>query len=242
MPAGLELTGVTAGYDDLVAIHDVSLSVSAGAVVGLVGPNGAGKTSTLRAICGVIPLIRGTVSCDGRELKRGSRVHRWANNGIRLVPEGKRLFGSLTVKENLDLGAFRERNRKVRDARLEEVMELFPSLRSRLSQRAGTMSGGQQQMVAIGRALMGQPRFLLIDEPSVGLAPQVVDAIYDTLPTLSARGLGVLVVEQELERLLDVANEIIVLRDGVTVKRGSVGEFRGGQEEFAELYFGSGVA
>jgi branched-chain amino acid transport system ATP-binding protein len=219
MPPLLQLDGVTAGYGDLVAIRDVSLEVHAGELVALIGSNGAGKTTTLRAICGLIPR-RGRVELDGARIDAlGSAAI--VARGIAHVPEGRQLFPSMTVRENLELGARTPESRRLRGGTLERVYALFPRLAERRAQLAGTLSGGEQQMTAIGRALMARPRLLVLDEPSLGLAPVVVSAIFENLVTINRGGTTVLLVEQNVLRALRVCSRAYVLENGTVTMVGT---------------------
>jgi branched-chain amino acid transport system ATP-binding protein len=212
----LRLDGVEAGYRDLVAVHDVSLEVQPGEVVSLIGANGAGKTTTLRAICGLLPLRRGTIEFAGEHVG-GRTSAEIVARGIAHVPEGRQLFPSLTVRENLESGA---RDRTTRGEMLDAVFALFPRLRERERQLAGTLSGGEQQMCAIGRGLMARPRLLLLDEPSLGLAPVMVKLIFENLARINAGGTTMLLVEQNVARALQVAHRGYVIENGRIVLQG----------------------
>jgi branched-chain amino acid transport system ATP-binding protein len=213
----LRLSSVEAGYRDLVAVRDVSLEVRAGEAVALIGSNGAGKTTTLRAISGLLPVRRGRVEFEGDRIDgRPSSVI--VGRGIAHVPEGRQLFPTLTVRENLELGA---RDRRHRAAALDDVFALFPRLRERERQLAGTLSGGEQQMCAIGRGLMARPRLLLLDEPSLGLAPVMVRLIFETLRAINARGTTILLVEQNVPRALALSHRGYVIENGRIVLDGS---------------------
>ena len=219
MPALLRLEGVEAGYDDLVAVRDVSLEVHPGELVALIGSNGAGKTTTLRAICGLVAR-RGRVDFDGAridELGSAAIVAR----GIAHVPEGRQLFPTMTVRENLELGARTRESRRRRAETLKGVYALFPRLAERHAQLAGTLSGGEQQMAAIGRALMALPRILMLDEPSLGLAPVVVTAIFENLVTINRHGTTVLLVEQNVLRALRLCARAYVLENGTVTMAGT---------------------
>jgi len=207
MPPLLRLDSVEAGYGDLVAVRDVSFEVRAGEVVALIGANGAGKTTTLRAITGLLPVRRGRIELDGQRID-GEPSSRIVGRGIAHVPEGRQLFPTMTVRENLELGA---RERATRAATLDTVFTLFPRLREREDQQAGTLSGGEQQMCAIGRGLMARPRLLVLDEPSLGLAPVMVKLIFERLVTINAAGTTVLLVEQNVARALALAHRGYVL-------------------------------
>jgi len=220
MPALLRLEGVEAGYGDLVAVRDVSLEVHPGELVALIGSNGAGKTTTLRAICGLIQPRRGIVEFDGARIDGLSSATIVAR-GIAHVPEGRQLFPSMTVRENLELGARTRESRRLRAETLERVYMLFPRLAERHAQLAGTLSGGEQQMAAIGRALMALPRILMLDEPSLGLAPVVVTAIFDNLVTINRRGTTVLLVEQNVLRALRLCARAYVLENGTVTMAGT---------------------
>jgi branched-chain amino acid transport system ATP-binding protein len=216
-------------------LHDVGLSVGPGEVVALLGANGAGKTTLLRAIAGELRPSAGSVEFAGRELV-GRRPEQVVEAGVALVPEGRRLFAGLTVRENLLLGAYRRRRADLTPD-LERVYELFPRLAQRAEQTAGRMSGGEQQMAAIGRALMGRPRLLMIDELSQGLAPTVVDDLIDLLPTLAGEGTAILLVEQDVEAALAVASRGYVLELGAVVSQGPATALRD-DPSLTEAYLG----
>ncbi|HEY7041844.1 MAG TPA: ABC transporter ATP-binding protein [Methylomirabilota bacterium] len=209
----LRVDGIEVGYGDMTAVRDVSLEVREGETVALIGANGAGKTTTLRAVSGLLPLRRGRIEFEGRRLD-GESSARIVARGLAHVPEGRQLFPTMTVRENLELGA-RTRSARARLAdSLEEVFDLFPRLRERTAQLAGTLSGGEQQMCAIGRGLMARPRLLMLDEPSLGLAPVMVKAIFDDLARINARGITILLVEQNVLRSLRLAHRGYVLENG----------------------------
>jgi branched-chain amino acid transport system ATP-binding protein len=220
MPALLRLDGLEAGYGDLIAVRDVSLEVRAGELVALIGANGAGKTTTLRAICGLIRPRRGVVELGGERIDALSSAA-IATRGVAHVPEGRQLFPSMTVRENLELGARTRESRQRRAATLARVYGLFPRLAERQTQLAGTLSGGEQQMVAIGRALMACPRILLLDEPSLGLAPVVVSAIFENLAAINHDGITVLLVEQNVLRALRLCTRAYVLENGAVTLAGA---------------------
>jgi len=213
MPPLLRIDGIEVAYGDLVAVREVSLEVQQGEIVCLIGSNGAGKTSTLRAISGVLPVRRGTIEFEGQRLN-GLRPHQVVRLGIAHVPEGRQLFPSMTVRENLDLGARTRASRARKAETLEWVFHLFPRLKERQRQVAGTLSGGEQQMVAIGRGLMAQPRLLLLDEPSLGLAPVVVNAIYENLARINRDGTTIFFVEQNIGKALRLSQRGYVLENG----------------------------
>ena len=208
-----EVKGIDVFYGDAQALYRLSLQVREGEVVTLVGANGAGKTTTLRAISGLRPVARGDIIFKGRSLL-GVPAHRRAEFGIALVPEGRELWPQLTVRENLELGAYGKAARRHLSESLERVYELFPVVEERSRQVAGSMSGGEQQMVAIARALMTRPRLLMFDEPSLGLAPVVVSQVFDTIRRLHAEGLTILLVEQNLKKALEMADRGYVVETG----------------------------
>jgi branched-chain amino acid transport system ATP-binding protein len=219
----LEVHDIDVHYGDLQALHGVSLAVDEGEAVTLVGSNGAGKTTTLRAIAGILPITRGGIVFEGDSLSKVP-AHQRPGLGIALVPEGRELWPQLTVLENLELGAFSRQARNQRAATLAWVFELFPRLRERTRQLAGSMSGGEQQMVAIGRALMGRPRLLMMDEPSLGLAPVVVSQVFAIIRRLHGEGLTILLVEQNLKKALEVADRGYVVETGTIALSGSSAE------------------
>jgi branched-chain amino acid transport system ATP-binding protein len=209
----LKIAGVSVAYGDIQALWDVSLEVNEGEIVALIGPNGAGKTTLMRVIAGLHPVKSGTIHLGDAAL-HSAPAHRIVEHGVILVPEGRRLFGGLTVMDNLALGAYSKRARQVRADTLKLVYELFPLLADRAAQRANTMSGGQQQMLAVGRALMGVPKLLMLDEPSLGLAPIVVENIFETLLRLNKEGVTVFLVEQNARQALELADRAYILEQG----------------------------
>ncbi len=214
----LELRDVSASYRGLRALQGVSLAVQAGEVVAVVGANGAGKSTLLRAIAGLVA-TEGAIRFDGASLA-GVKPHLITRRGVGLVPEGRRLFPRLSVEDNLRLGAYARRGDPGRFAPLDLVFELFPRLQERLAQRAETLSGGEQQMLAIGRALMTQPRLLMLDEPSQGIAPKLVDDIFAAIVRIRDRGTTILLVEQRLAETLELASRAYVLQTGRIVMEG----------------------
>ncbi|HEU4438944.1 MAG TPA: ABC transporter ATP-binding protein [Methylomirabilota bacterium] len=209
----LRVDGIEAGYGDLTAVRDVSLEVREGEAVALIGANGAGKTTTLRAVSGLLPLRRGRIEFEGRRLD-GLTSAQIVARGLAHVPEGRQLFPTMTVRENLELGARTAGARAQAAASLAQVFELFPRLRERATQLAGTLSGGEQQMCAIGRGLMARPRLLMLDEPSLGLAPVMVKTIFEDLARINGRGISILLVEQNVLRSLHLAHRGYVLENG----------------------------
>ncbi len=221
--SGLEIDGLEVAYGRTVALHGVSMAVGEGQVVCLIGANGAGKTTAMRAISGLVRPRAGRVRFAGADIT-GQAAHRIAAAGLRQVPEGRQCFAELTVAENLALGAYLVRGRGEVARRQDDVLARFPRLRERLHQLAGSMSGGEQQMLAIGRALMGAPRLLLLDEPSMGLAPLFVEEIFAIIAALKAEGTTILLVEQNASAALDVADHAYVLETGRIVLSGPAAE------------------
>ena len=218
----LEVSGLTTRYGSIAALRDASLSVGAGEVVGLIGPNGAGKTTLLNTVAGLLTPAAGTVNLDGADIT-GAPPESTLRAGLTLVPEHRRIFADFTVVENLRIGGVTLPVTE-RAAMLEEVAELFPFLRSKWETLAGYLSGGEAQQLAIARALMSKPRMLMMDEPSLGLAPVLVDAVFDLVSELRDRGRTLLVVEQNAARMLEVADRAYVLRSGAMVAHGSSAE------------------
>jgi branched-chain amino acid transport system ATP-binding protein len=208
----LEVSGIRTRYGSIEALKGVSLTVAAGEVVTLIGSNGAGKTTTLRSISGLSPASEGTITFAGEEITR-LPAHEIVGRGIALAPEGRHCFPRMTVRENLDLGAHRRRGPGIAQD-CGRVYELFPQLKERERQKAGTMSGGEQQMLAIGRALMARPRLLMLDEPSLGIAPNLVQRIYQTIGEINRSGVAILLVEQNANYALEAASRGYVLETG----------------------------
>lgn len=219
----LKVRNIRVAYGDLPALVDVSLEVGEGELVALVGANGAGKSTTLKTISGVLRPSAGTIEFAGEDITR-LPPHRIAALGIAHVPEGRRLFPEMTLLENLEMGALRPEARKKRKQSLEWVFSLFPALRERAVQPAGTLSGGQQQMVAIGRGLMSLPRLLMLDEPSLGLAPMLVKHVFEIVREINRRGITVLLVEQNVMQVLRFCHRAYVLENGRIVLGGSGAE------------------
>ena len=213
MSALLSLANVSAGYGSFGALFDVSLEVAHGQAVGVIGPNGAGKTTLMRVISGLLPSRGGAMTLDGRAVG-GLPAHRMVEQGIAHVPENRRLFPRLTVQDNLKMGAFMPEARARYAERLAFVFDLFPRMKERRNQLAGTMSGGEQQMCAIGRALMSDPKLLLLDEPSAGLAPVVVQQVFELVKRIRANGLTVLIVEQNVQQVLRVVDRAYLMEAG----------------------------
>ena len=219
----LELRKVSTRYGAISALTDVSFTVEKGEIATLIGSNGAGKSTTLRSIMGLAQPHAGEILFEGKKLNR-MPTHRIAALGIALVPEGRAVFANLTVLENLELGAYLQKDSKKLKSDLEHVYVLFPRLKERLLQMAGTLSGGEQQMLAIGRALMAHPRLLLLDEPSLGLAPLVVQAIFDAIAVINKEGTTVLLVEQNANLALHRSQNAYVLETGRITMRGGSAE------------------
>jgi branched-chain amino acid transport system ATP-binding protein len=236
----LDVRGLSAGYGAAPALWDVSLSIGAGELACVVGPNGAGKTTLINTIAGLVRIRAGSIAMDGRELARVA-PHRFCSAGIAIVPEGRRLFTGMTVRENLELGSFRADAKRQRARSLERVCTLFPAVRERLERPAGSLSGGQQQMVAIGRALMASPRLLLLDEPSLGLAPAIVIAMFDAIREVNAAGTAVLLVEQNVAMALTLAKRAYLLEEGRVVAQGAPDEVFA-QPELRRAYLGLDAA
>ena len=222
----LSLAAISAGYGTFQVLFDVSLEVPRGEAVGVIGPNGAGKTTLMRVISGLVQLYAGAMRLDGRSVG-GLPAHRMVEQGIAHVPENRRLFPRLTVEDNLRIGAYLPRARRQCTEQLDRVYKLFPRLKDRREQLAGTLSGGEQQMCAIGRALMSEPKLLLMDEPSAGLAPLVVAQVFDLVHRIRAEGLTVLIVEQNVQQVLDVVDRAYLLEVGRIKLAGTAAELKG---------------
>jgi len=222
----LELKNLTAGYGAINALHGISLSVPAGGIVTLIGSNGAGKTTTLKTVSGLLKPRAGEILYEGQNIA-GLPPHEIVRRGLAHVPEGRMIFANLTVWENLEMGAYLVRDRKQIRREMESVYAAFPRLRERAEQVAGTLSGGEQQMLAIGRALMGRPKFLMLDEPSLGLAPLLVSAIFAKIVEINReRGLTILLVEQNANRALEISQAGFVLETGRITVQGDSASLR----------------
>jgi branched-chain amino acid transport system ATP-binding protein len=232
----LEVDDIHTYYGSIEALKGISLTVEDGEVVTLIGSNGAGKSTTLRSISGLTPASSGKIRFAGEDITRVA-AHEIPTYGIALAPEGRHCFPRMTVRENLDLGAHHRRGREIADD-LDRVFELFPRLREREKQKAGTMSGGEQQMLAIGRALMARPRLLMLDEPSMGIAPILVQRIYETIGEINRTGVAILLVEQNANYALDVSRRGYVLETGRVVLTNASAQLRD-DPEVQRAYLGT---
>jgi len=236
----LKLEGVNVYYGQVHALKGIALEVQEGELVALLGANGAGKSTTLMTVSGILRPRSGSVICEGRDLTRAN-PYDIVRLGVIQCPEGRHIFGGLTVLENLQMGAVRRRDRRAVQADLDWVCSLFPVLGQRLRQTGATLSGGEQQMLAIGRALMAHPRLLMLDEPSLGLAPLIVQTIFDVIRQLHSQGVTILLVEQNARQALQVANRCYLLETGRVVMSGPVAELRA-NPEVERFYLGGSVA
>ncbi|MCD1652098.1 MULTISPECIES: ABC transporter ATP-binding protein [Halomonadaceae] len=232
----LRLNNVTAGYGATTILHDVSLEVSEGEVVTIVGGNGAGKTTTLRTVSGLIEASAGSITFEGEDITH-LPAHQVVNRGITLIPEARQLFPEMTVLENIQMGAYRSAAKSRYDQRLEEVLTLFPRVKERLHQQAESLSGGEQQMVAIARGMMACPKLLMFDEPSLGLAPIVVSQVFDVVKKIAESGTTVLIVEQNVNQTLKVADRAYVIENGRMVMDGQAQELMG-DDHIRKAYLG----
>jgi branched-chain amino acid transport system ATP-binding protein len=232
----LQIEQIQVNYGEAPALWDVSLQVHAGELVSVIGPNGAGKTTLINAVMGLSPLKSGRIVWEG-ETVSALPAHRLCEKGLALVPESRRLFTGMTVRENLELGAMHPAARAVRDQTFEKVCDLFPAVRAKLGQVSGTLSGGQQQMVAIGRAMMALPRLLLLDEPSLGLAPSIVGEMFRAIEAIHQSGTAVMLVEQNVSRALAISQRTYVLENGRVVTSGVSSELSR-RDEIRKAYLG----
>ncbi|ABX05640.1 MAG TPA: ABC transporter ATP-binding protein [Herpetosiphon sp.] len=232
----LQLQNVHTYYGNIHALKGISLEINQGEIVTLIGSNGAGKSTTLRTISGITPPRTGQVLFEGKPLN-GVPAHKIVSQGISQSPEGRRIFANLTVRENLEMGAFTRNDKAEIASDMDRVFELFPRLKERVVQRGGTLSGGEQQMLAIGRALMSRPRLLLLDEPSMGLAPVLVDLIFEIIQNINSQGTTILVVEQNALMALGIAHRAYVLQTGAIVKAGDAATLRE-DEDVQKAYLG----
>ncbi|MFN2135832.1 MAG: ABC transporter ATP-binding protein [Candidatus Promineifilaceae bacterium] len=232
----LEVNNIHAYYGNIHALSGISLKVEEGEIVSLIGGNGAGKTTTLRAISGLMPLREGSIIFEGEDLSQ-YKAHELVSRGIAMVPEGRGVFSKLTVLENLEMGAFHRKDKEGIANDLKEIYQIFPRLEERKNQVAGTLSGGEQQMLATARALMSRPRLLLLDEPSMGLAPVLVEAIFSTCSTINEAGTTLLLVEQNAHMALQIADRGYVLQTGEIVLQDSADALRN-NEMIKKVYLG----
>ena len=201
-------------------VHDVSFEVKEGQVVGLIGSNGSGKTTSLKAVTGVAKPLGGTITYDG-QLISGKKANDVVKLGISMVPEGRHLFGKMTVKDNIMMGAYLIKDKAKKEKRLAEIYEMFPRVKERLNQMAGTLSGGEQQMVAIARGLMAEPKLLILDEPSLGLSPKLVGEVFEFIKRIKKLGITVIIVEQNVNETLEISDYAYVIQNGETVFEGT---------------------
>ena len=232
----LEVNDLSVAYGKIVAVKGISFTVDKGEIVTLIGSNGAGKSTTLRTISGLLAPKSGTITFKGEQIG-GMPGHDVVKKGITQSPEGRRIFPRMTVSENLDLGAFLRNDKSEIAADFDRVLELFPRLQERLTQKAGTMSGGEQQMLAVARAMMGRPELLLLDEPSMGLAPVLVELIFETIIKIRDQGTTILLVEQNALAALDVADRAYVLESGSVKMSGNASELAS-NDEVTKAYLG----
>jgi branched-chain amino acid transport system ATP-binding protein len=232
----VELKKIEAGYGELRIIFDVSLEIEQNEIVALVGANGAGKSTLIKTICGLLPVKSGTITIEGRRIEN-TRPHTIIHHGVSLVPEGRRLFAYMSVLENLEMGAYVENDKDKVKKNLDWVMGLFPRLKERQHQLAGTFSGGEQQMLTIARALMSAPRFLILDEPSLGLAPVIVDDVFRIVERLHQEGVTILLVEQNVKKSLEIADRAYVLEHGRIALSGGGDELLN-RDEVKKAYLG----
>jgi branched-chain amino acid transport system ATP-binding protein len=232
----LKVSGLCSGYGETQVLNGLDFEVKAGEIVTLIGANGAGKTTTLKTLCGIIPATSGNVQFEGRELTNRSSQDIVAA-GITMIPEGRQLFPHFTVRDNLLMGSYKRSARAQVQKKMAEVLDLFPRVGQRLSQYAGSLSGGEQQMVAIARGLMSDPRLLMFDEPSLGLSPILVQQMFDVIRDVTAQGMTVLLVEQNVFRTLRLADRGYVLENGAIV-RGGTGEELLGDPHVKKAYLG----
>ena len=232
----LTVRNITASYGDLQVLHEVTLEVRRSEIVTIVGANGAGKTTTINAICGQVACGTGSIQFLDQPMHTWP-AHRRVEMGLVQVPEGRRLFAFMTVQENLDLGCYTQRARKEKQASLERVLALFPVLGTRLRQLAGTLSGGEQQMLAIARGLMALPQLLILDEPTLGLAPRLVAQVFEIVKTVNRQGVTVLLVEQNVRHALELAHRGYVLENGRVVLQGNGRELLA-DERLKQAYLG----
>lgn len=232
----LKVEHLKAGYSGVPVVHDVSFSCDAGSVIGLIGSNGSGKSTTLKAVTGLIKPMGGEILFDGKSIT-GTAPHKLVQMGIAMVPEGRHLFGKLSVQDNLLMGAYRNKDKEKKQQRLKQIYQMFPRVEERLKQAAETLSGGEQQMVAIARGLMSEPRLLILDEPSLGLAPNLVADIFEFIKEIKDRGFTIILVEQNVNETMEIADYIYVIQNGETVIEGKTEEMKE-NPEIQKAYLG----
>lgn len=232
----LDVQGLNAGYGELLVLFDVALHVDRNSIIALVGANSAGKTTFLNAICGIVPINSGKIVFDGVDITEKSPYER-VNAGIAHVPEGRHLFPYMTVEENLEMGAYSLKSKQDENHNMEYVYTLFPKLKERRRQLAGSLSGGEQQMLAIGRGLMSSPKMIIFDEPSLGLAPIIVQEIFKTIVSLKEHGATILLVEQNVQRCLEISDYGYVLENGHITMEGKGSDLLG-NEHLKKAYLG----
>ncbi len=234
----LSVTDLVASYGEIEAIHGLNLEVYPGELVALLGVNGSGKSTTLKAIAGIISQTRGSVRFAGEEIL-GKKAEQIVRKGIALVPEGRELFTNLTVEENLRMGAFTTYSRSSFSKDLEPIFEIFPILKERYKQNSGQLSGGEQQQLAIARAMLAKPRLLMLDEPSLGLAPVLIDHIFSLIDQMHEQDMTILLVEQNVERTLDIVDRVYLLETGKVQFSGSAAELSQASDALSSAYLGS---
>jgi len=232
----LEVKHLKAGYSGVPVVHDVSFKLKQGSILGLIGSNGSGKSTTLKAVTGLIKPMGGEILFEGENIV-GIPPHKLVSKGIVMVPEGRLLFGKLSVQDNLLMGAYTIKDKATKQKRLEQVYEMFPRVKERLGQLAETLSGGEQQMVAIARGLMSEPRLLILDEPSLGLAPNLVADIFKFVKQIAELGITVILIEQNVNETLEIADYIYVVQNGETVIEGPAEEMKS-NPEIRKAYLG----
>ncbi len=233
----IELQNVTTGYEDNEILHDLSFTIEEDRVSAIIGPNGSGKSTTLKTISGLVPVWEGNIFVHDDPITDAD-TKEIVERGVVMLPQGGNVFTEMTVKENLRMGAYLNDNKEELERRYEEVYDVFPVLSERIDQRAGDLSGGQQMMVAIGRALMAAPEVLLLDEPSAGLAPNLTDEVFDQIGRLKQSGIDMVIVEQNVRKVLEIAEHVYVLDQGEVAYRGPKEGFQD-SDELMSMYFGS---
>jgi len=221
----LKIEKVNAGYGDVTVLWDINIALDAGKTLAIVGSNGAGKSTIMRTLCGLVSPSAGSITFDGKNISKMA-PHDIVKLGIVYVPEGRRLFNKLSVMDNLLVGSYLPQNRKKRAENLERVFEMFPKLHERREQKAGTLSGGEQQMLAIARGLMSCPKVLMLDEPSLGIAPVIVDKLFEIIAQLKKENMTILISEQNVGRVLDIGDDAIVVQSGRIVMSGTCEEIK----------------